>query len=90
MRRTSFGHKVEFSALCVDHDQDDRGLGRALFEASRNATRMRSPMLWVLAENPRRGFCERMDGRAVGEREEDVGGVQLAEVAVGWPARASP
>jgi RimJ/RimL family protein N-acetyltransferase len=44
-------------------------------------------MVWTLKDNARaRRFYERLGGRPLGERQERIGGVDLAEVAYGWPA----
>jgi hypothetical protein len=45
---------------------------------------MNSAVIWVLAANPSRFFYETMGGKRVGEREEDMWGVKLREIAYGW------
>lgn len=45
---------------------------------------MNSLVLWVLAENPARGFYERLGGHPVYERPIRIGDVQLIEVGYGW------
>jgi hypothetical protein len=43
-------------------------------------------LVWVLADNPSRGFYEQMGGRYVMEKEIVIGGDKpLQEVAYGWP-----
>jgi hypothetical protein len=39
----------------------------------------------VLAQNPSRFFYEAMGGRRVGERMESLWGLELPEIAYGWP-----
>ena len=41
-------------------------------------------LLWVLAENPSRPFYEAMGGKLLREKEIEIGGVTLLEVAYGW------
>jgi hypothetical protein len=38
----------------------------------------------VLGDNPARYFYERMGGRYVADREEDLWGVPVAQAAYGW------
>jgi hypothetical protein len=41
-------------------------------------------VVWVLKENPARGFYERMGGVKVGEQMIEIGGATLPEIAFGW------
>jgi hypothetical protein len=41
-------------------------------------------IVWVLADNPARRFYEALDGQYVGERDIEIDGVKLREVAYGW------
>jgi len=43
-------------------------------------------MLWVLKSNPARKFYERMGGELIGEKQIEIGGVRLIEIAYGWSA----
>ena len=43
-----------------------------------------SMLVWVLAANPYRSFYEALGGQPVAERETNIGGAQLAEIAYGW------
>jgi ribosomal protein S18 acetylase RimI-like enzyme len=45
--------------------------------------------LWVLRDNPARGFYEHMGGRIVGEQRIEIGGAWYVEVAYGWPDLSS-
>jgi hypothetical protein len=40
---------------------------------------------WVLAANPSRAFYAALGGQRVDEKSVTLGGVQLVEVAYGWP-----
>ena len=82
------GFDGEVQTLYVLPDWQEQGLGRALlhgcFQALRGAG-FRSAFVWVLAQNPSRFFYEAMGGRKVGERTEILWGVELPEIAYGWP-----
>ncbi len=85
------GYAGELWALYVLPAWQGRGVGRALFgEAARSLLgeghgRM---LVWVLKENPKgRGFYERMGGVPLGERELELAGTRLREVAYGFDLR---
>jgi hypothetical protein len=42
-------------------------------------------LVWVLADNPARGFYERLGGHPAGENHVLVGGKRLREIAYVWP-----
>ena len=41
-------------------------------------------LLWVLAENPSRGFYEALGGAEVRQETITIGGTELVEIAYGW------
>ena len=85
-REAHAGHPGEVMALYVLRAHHGKGLGRALFEDA--LAWLGTPAyLWVLRENPTRGFYARMGGRVLAERVDDVGGASLPEVAYGFDAR---
>ena len=43
-------------------------------------------MLWVLKQNPSRGFYERLGGEVLAEQEIEISGQKYPEVAYGWRA----
>lgn len=64
-----------------------RGIGKALMRACAEylvAAGFGAVMLWVLADNPTRGFYEHLGGAALHQKNITVG-VDLVEVAYGWP-----
>lgn len=78
----------ELYALYLLRACQGRGSGRALVrELARRLSDLGQPdlMLWVLRENPTRGFYEHLGGVVVGEKRETVPGGELVEVAYGWP-----
>lgn len=63
------------------------GVGKQLvtaFAAELASIGLLRMLVWVLAENPARGFYESLGGRWIGERFTEVGGAKLTEVAYGW------
>lgn len=64
-----------------------RGVGRGLMQAcGRHLVErgMESLVVWVLKENPYRGFYQGLGGVLAGEKQEELGGAMLAEVAYEW------
>jgi hypothetical protein len=45
--------------------------------------------VWVLEENPSRGFCEQMGGNRLATAERELEGKPLKEVSYGWPDLAA-
>ena len=63
------------------------GIGRRLVSAV--ARRLAdlghvSMMVWVLADNPSRGFYEKLGGVCIAEKLIELAGKELVEVAYGW------
>ena len=79
----------EVETLYVLPDWQNQGIGRQLLAGCFEALRghgLASAMVWVLADNPARFFYERMGGRRAGERDENLWGATLHEIAYGWSA----
>ncbi len=77
----------ELYAIYVLPEEHGRGVGRMLVQAVTRRLAgqgMRSMVVWVLAENPSRGFYETLGGRLAGEQMVEIGGKTFAEVAYGW------
>ena len=63
------------------------GHGRRLFLAASNRLALagyRGVIVWVVADNPARGFYENLGGTLVAETTRAFAGVPLREVAYGW------
>lgn len=87
------GFAGELYALYVLRDQQRRGFGRLLFDASRSglaAGGFPTMMLWVLADNPAAHFYKHLGGRFLASRIEEFGGARLEELAYGWRGRRRP
>ena len=79
--------QAEIFAIYVLQEFHGRGCGRALMLASAERLLqegMRSMLLWVLVENPSRGFYERLGGKRLEEKQITIDGESLTEVAYGW------
>lgn len=82
------GGGAEIYELYVQNGFQGQGLGRRLVEAARGWLAGRghqSLIVWVLADNPNRGFYERIGGRFSGRRAIRVGGATVDEAAYVWP-----
>lgn len=82
------GFDGEVHTLYVLPDWQEQGLGRALLSSGFRALKragFSSAFVWVLAQNPSRFFYEAMGGHRIGERAESLWGVELPEIAYGWP-----
>lgn len=78
----------EIYLLYVLRAYHGRGIGRALFDACHYELACcghRGVLVWVLADNPARGFYERLGGEPAGEALVSLGGQRLREVAYAWP-----
>lgn len=78
----------EIYVLYVLRSCHGRGIGRALFDACHYELARcghRGLMIWVLADNPARGFYERLGGKLAGEAQVAIGGARLREVSYAWP-----
>jgi ribosomal protein S18 acetylase RimI-like enzyme len=79
--------KGEVYAIYVLPTSQRQGAGRALMLAAWSHLKevgLHSVTLWVLRDNPSRGFYERLSGKWLREKEVKIGGEKLVEVAYGW------
>ncbi|MDF1585096.1 GNAT family N-acetyltransferase [Marinimicrococcus flavescens] len=85
--RSFSGFSGELHVLYVLRQFQRCGIGRALLDAIHYELARSGHgdmLIWVLAENPARGFYEKLGGRLVGEATCVVGGAHLHEVAYAW------
>jgi ribosomal protein S18 acetylase RimI-like enzyme len=78
----------EVFTLYVHPDHQNRGVGRTLLAGAFEGLRERGldqAYVWVLHDNPARYFYERAGGKLVASRRERMWGVDVAQVAYGWP-----
>ena len=86
-RETELGFDGELFAIYILQTAHKQGIGRRLVEEAVRGLRTvgRSSMLvWVLKDNPSRGFYERLGGEYVTEKQIEIGAARLLEVAYGW------
>jgi GNAT superfamily N-acetyltransferase len=77
----------ELYALYLLKSAQGRGIGKMLFfEAARGLLELDSSsmLVWVLKDNPTRGFYEHLGGVYVREKPIEIGGRELMEIAYGW------
>lgn len=77
----------EVYLIYVLNEAKGRGIGRLLMRAVAESMRgegLSSAMLWVLEDNPSRGFYERLGAEEFAKKTAAVGGADLVEVAYGW------
>lgn len=82
------GFGGEFGAIYVLRSHQREGLGRMFMGLMARDLMNRgrgAASLWVLRENTAaRAFYERLEGRLIGGRLEDISGTARSEVAYGW------
>ena len=86
-RESLAAYPGELYAIYLLKEAQGRGLGRAMLEtAARHLAEAghEAWMCWVLADNPTRHFYEAMGGVAFQQKDIEIGGRTLVEVAYGW------
>ena len=81
------GFDGELNAIYILRAANKLGVGRGLVYEVVNALIAQgwnSMMVWVLKDNPARGFYERLGGGYLFEKPIVIGGETLMEVAYGW------
>lgn len=81
------GFDGELFAIYVLKAAHKMGIGRKLVvEVVKGMCELgyKSMMVWVLRDNPARGFYERLGGEYLCEKPIEIGNVSLMEVAYGW------
>lgn len=82
------GYDGELYAIYLLKEIQGQGYGRRMFEVGAEALRQKgfqSMALWVLKDNPSRGFYEHLGGVEVGEKPIEIGEREYMELAYGWP-----
>jgi len=77
----------ELMALYVLASHHRSGIGRALirrFARELHENGRNGMIVWVLSDNPARGFYERLGGASAGEQRLNVGGESVVEVGYVW------
>ena len=87
-RSNDSAYPAELYAIYLLESWQGQGLGRRLVAAlaDRFISRgWRSMLLWVLKDNPSRGFYEALGGVRIKQESISIGGTELVEIAYGWP-----
>jgi ribosomal protein S18 acetylase RimI-like enzyme len=87
LRHHDTRYQAEISSLYVQRSHHRENHGRRLFLAAANrlATQgLNGLFVWVLADNPARGFYEALGGECVAETTRLFAGKKLREVGYGW------
>lgn len=88
-REKDLGIEGELFAVYLLRSSQKKGIGRQLVEAAAGgllSMAAQSMLVWVLAENPARGFYERLGGEYLRQKKIEIGGKALVEIAYGWKA----
>jgi ribosomal protein S18 acetylase RimI-like enzyme len=86
-RTGKYPYEGEIYAIYVLTQFQGRGIGSRLTSTIARQLGLegfRSLLIWVLKENPARGFYKKLGGKIVAEREIEIAGVLLPEVGYGW------
>jgi GNAT superfamily N-acetyltransferase len=81
------GTDGELYAIYLVEAAKKKGVGRRLMYEAVSCLRaagFRSVSLWLLKENPARGFYERFGGRITGEKSYVTGGFTLSAIGCKW------
>ena len=82
------GYDAELYAIYLLQQKQRQGAGRLMLQKLADVLRtsgFHSLIIWVLETNPSIGFYRRLGGSQVAEKQIEIGGSQLIEVAFGWP-----
>jgi len=86
-REQRTGRVGEIYAIYLLEEHQGKGWGKQLFSEAVKRLKhegYESMMLWVLADNPTRGFYEAMGGTTSKQKDIEMGGDTLVEVAYEW------
>jgi|1185.fasta_scaffold202724_2 GNAT superfamily N-acetyltransferase len=81
------GYDAELYAIYLMQQKQQQGVGKILVQKLTGALRangFQRLIVWVLTKNPAVGFYTHLGGTPVAEKEIQIGGVQLTEIALGW------
>ncbi|WP_322743720.1 GNAT family N-acetyltransferase [Vasconcelosia minhoensis] len=80
-------YKGELTAIYIRQNHQGKGIGRCLVKAiaeKLSQLSIDSMLAWVLADNPACRFYAALGGKLVHEKELEISGKALIEVAYGW------
>jgi GNAT superfamily N-acetyltransferase len=80
-------YKGELTAIYIRQTHQGKGIGRCLVRAvaeKLGRSGIDSMLVWVLVDNPACQFYAALGGKRVHEKELEIGGKPLIEIAYGW------
>lgn len=80
-------YKGELTAIYIQQNHQGRGIGCRLVQAVAERLHLsgiNTMLVWVLVDNPACQFYAALGGKPVREKELEIGGKPLIEVAYGW------
>jgi L-amino acid N-acyltransferase YncA len=87
LREPLEGFDAEVYAIYLFTSAKGKGTGKLLMQRLAETLRLEGfaqLAIWVLAENPSRGFYEHLGGRVIAQKPIRIGDADLLEVAYGW------
>lgn len=87
LRDAIAGYDAELYAIYVLQAEQRRGLGKMLTQklvGALHAKGHQSLIVWVLEKNPSVGFYAHLGGSPVAQKQIEIGGAKLTEIAFGW------
>jgi ribosomal protein S18 acetylase RimI-like enzyme len=78
---------AEIYAIYLLNAAKGKGIGRLLIRRLAETLRANAftkAMLWVLADNPSRGFYQHLGGKEVAQKQINIADADLQEIAYGW------
>ena len=87
LREPIDSYDSELYAIYLTSENQGKGIGRVLVRAVANALRengSRSMAVWVLAKNPAVSFYKALGGMQIAQKQIEIGGISLEELAFGW------
>jgi GNAT superfamily N-acetyltransferase len=82
-------YDAELYAIYLLRERQGQGVGRILVLTSASALRVKgfmSMIVWVLEQNPSVSFYQRLGAVQIARKTINIGGVDLQELAFGWPS----
>jgi GNAT superfamily N-acetyltransferase len=88
LREELAGYDAELYAMYILGGRQGQGTGRSLAQSLADALLadgFKSMAVWVLERNPAVSFYRRLGAIQIARKTIEIGGIQLEELALGWP-----
>jgi L-amino acid N-acyltransferase YncA len=83
------GYDAELYTIYLLHERQKQGVGRTLCITLASALQIngfKSMLVWVLEQNPSVSFYKRLGAAQIARKVVNIGGVDLQDLALGWPS----